>query len=176
MSRRWFFFIPLLLFLGLALFLVRNLGHPQQAVIVSRMIGKPVPEFTLPPVEAGGKGLSTADLRDGRVHLVNLFASWCVPCAVEAPVLAEMARQGAVIHAIAVQDAPEDTQRFLARHGDPFANVASDRDGQMLVQFGASGVPETYVVDGRGVIRYQYLGGIRPEDAPRLLAQIEAAR
>lgn len=176
LKRRLLFFVPLIAFILIAIFMARNLGHPQQAVIRSQMIGKPVPEFTLAPLENGEAGLSRADLAGGDVVLVNLFASWCLPCAVEAPYLQKLADQGATIYGIAVQDAPEDTQAFLKKYGNPYARIGSDRGGQMMVAFGASGVPETYVIDGKAVIRHQHLGDIRAEDVHRILARMQAAR
>jgi cytochrome c biogenesis protein CcmG/thiol:disulfide interchange protein DsbE len=108
--------------------------------------------------------------------LVNIFASWCLPCAVEAPQLKALQAQGATIHGIATRDQPADVARFLERHGNPFTRIGLDPAGRMLIAFGASGVPETYVVDGRGIIRHQHLGEIRPEHVEGLLAELEKAR
>ena len=108
--------------------------------------------------------------------LLNLFASWCLPCAVEAPHLEALSAKGATIHAIAVRDQPADVGGFLDKHGNPFGRIGLDQGGRMMIALGASGVPETFVVDGRGIIRFQHLGEIRAEHVPMLLAELEKAR
>jgi cytochrome c biogenesis protein CcmG/thiol:disulfide interchange protein DsbE len=160
---------------GLIVLMAGHLGKPQQAVVKSRMVGKPVGAFDLPGV-AGAAGLSSADLATGKPVLVNLFASWCLPCAVEAPQLKQLAASGATIHAIAIRDTPGNLEGFLAKYGNPFQRIGLDAGGRMMLAFGASGVPETYVVDGRGVIRFQHLGEVRPEHVPMLMAELEKAR
>jgi len=167
--------LPLLLFTGLAVFFAANLGRPQSAIVTSRMVGKPLPEFSLGGLD-GAPGLSHADLAGGSPSLVNLFASWCLPCQVEAPHLETLAKAGATLHGIAVRDAPAETKAFLAKNGNPFSRVGVDRGGQMMLAFGSSGVPETFVVDGQGVVRYQHLGDIRAGDVAKLLAELERAR
>ena len=155
-KTRALWLLPLLLFTGLVVLMAQNLGKPQQAVIRSHLVGKPAPEMALEGV-AGAAGLSNADLRSGKPVLVNLFASWCLPCAVEAPQL------------------KADVEGFLAKHGNPFTRIGQDKGGRMMIGFGASGVPETYVIDGRGLIRYQHLGEIRPEHVAMLIAELEKA-
>ena len=108
--------------------------------------------------------------------MVNVFASWCVPCITEAPLLLELKRQGVKIDAIAVRDRPQDVAAFLARHGDPFERIGSDPESQVQLALGSSGVPETFIVDGRGVVRYQHMGPIDPGDLPDILRQWEAAK
>ena len=174
-ASRALLLVPLLLFGGLVLLMAGNLGKPVDAVIRSHMVGKPVPAFALEGA-GGAEGLSSADLAAGRPVLVNLFASWCLPCAVEAPQLQALRAKGAMIHGIAVRDTPEDLAGFLQKHGNPFTRIGNDEGGRMLLAFGASGVPETYVIDGKGVIRYQHLGEIRAEHLPLLLAELEKAR
>jgi cytochrome c biogenesis protein CcmG/thiol:disulfide interchange protein DsbE len=175
LSRRPLVLLPLLLFAGLMALMAANLGRPQQRVIESRMVGKPVPDFALPG-RAGEAGLASGDLRTGRPVLVNLFASWCLPCAVEAPQLRALRNGGATVHGIAVRDTPVALDAFLARHGNPFARIGVDPGGRMMLAFGASGVPETYVVDARGIVRHQHIGEIRAEHVPVLLTALEAAR
>ena len=174
-TPRLLLLLPLLLFGALVLLMAGNLGKPTDAVIRSHMVGKPVPAFALEGV-GGTEGLSAADLATGKPVLVNVFASWCLPCAVEAPQLQLLKDKGATIHGIAVRDTPEKVAAFLARHGNPFTRIGDDKAGRMLIAFGASGVPETYVIDGRGVIRHQHLGEIRPEHVPELLAELEKAK
>lgn len=172
---RFLWLLPLLLFAGLVALMANHLGAPQQQVIKSHMVGKPLTDFALEGV-AGAPGLSLADLKGGGPVLVNIFASWCLPCAVEAPQLQVLKDRGATLHGIALRDRPQDVEGFLARHGNPFTRIGQDPGGRMMLAFGASGVPETYVVDGRGVIRYQHLGEIRPEHVDLLLAELEKAK
>jgi len=176
MMTKLFWLLPLLLFAALLALMGGNIGRSPEAVILSHMIGKPVPEFAFGGT-AGAEGLSRADLAAGGAPvLVNLFASWCLPCAVEAPQLKALVDRGAIIHGIAVRDTPDDIAAFLDRHGNPFTRIALDEQGRMMLALGASGVPETYVIDGRGIIRFQHLGEIRAEHVPVLLAQLEKAR
>lgn len=167
--------LPLVLFAALLALFGANLGRSQQAVITSKMVGKPVPDFALDGL-AGRPGLSAADLKKGQPALVNLFASWCLPCAVEAPQMEALRNGGATIHGIAVRDQPADAEDFLRRHGNPFTRIGNDGGGLAMLGFGASGVPETYVVDGQGIIRHQHLGEIRADHVPDLLRRLEAAR
>ncbi|WP_199553887.1 DsbE family thiol:disulfide interchange protein [Sandaracinobacteroides hominis] len=172
---RFLWLIPLALFAGLFVLMFGGLGKPQQAVIRSHMIGKPAPEFALEG--AGGRpGLATADLVTGKPVLVNVFASWCLPCAVEAPQLQALKDGGATLLGIAVRDTPQNVAGFLAKHGNPFDRIGLDTNGRLLLGFGASGVPETYVIDGRGIIRYQHIGEVRPEHVQMLLAELEKAK
>jgi cytochrome c biogenesis protein CcmG/thiol:disulfide interchange protein DsbE len=163
--------LPLVALLALGVFLAVNLGRPQQATIRSAMVGKPVPAFALPGL-GDRPGLATADLAGGQQPvLVNFFASWCLPCRVEAPQLKALAEAGLPIHGIALRDSPADIQAFLARHGDPFARIGRDEQGQAAIAFGSSGVPETFLVDRQGIIRLQHQGEIRPEHVAEILAE-----
>ncbi|WP_448584892.1 DsbE family thiol:disulfide interchange protein [Thermaurantiacus sp.] len=167
--------LPVALVLALGLFLALNLGRPQQATIRSAMVGKPVPAFALPGL-GNGPGLAAGDLARGGPVLVNFFASWCLPCRVEAPQLRALREKGVEIEGIALRDTPEAIGAFLARHGNPFTRIGLDRDGKVAIAFGSSGVPETFLVDGRGIIRHQHLGEIRPEHVPELVREIERWR
>lgn len=161
--------LPVFLVLALGLFLALNLGRPQQAVVRSAMVGKPVPDFALAGLDPDGPGLATADLAGGGPVLVNFFASWCLPCRVEAPQLKALNEAGVPIHGIALRDAPQDVAAFLARHGNPFTRIGMDREGKIAIAFGSSGVPETYLVDGQGIIRAQHIGEIREEHVAGIL-------
>ncbi len=167
--------LPLALLLGLAALLVANSGKRQTDAAKSRMVGKPVPEFSLGGLDEA-HGLAHADLATGEPVLVNVFASWCLPCQVEAPHLNALAQAGATVNGIAVRDAPEETRAFLARHGNPYRRIGIDRGGQMMLALGSSGVPETFVIDGKGVVRYQHRGDVRAADVQTLLAELERAR
>lgn len=169
-------FTPLVLLLLFVGFVAWRLMNPVETVIRSRLEGKPVPAFSLPPALAGRAALSSADLASGRPRLVNIFASWCVPCIAEASVLAELAKRGVVIDGIAVRDKPEDVAAFLKRNGDPYGRIGADMQSSVQVALGSSGVPESFVIDGRGIIRYQHIGAIKPQDIETLLAELEKAR
>ena len=169
-------FLPLLVLIAFVAAVAWRLGSPADQQITSKMVGQAVPTFAMRPAIPGKPGLSSADLANGQPRAVNLFASWCVPCVAEAPLLGELKRRGLPIDAIAVRDKPEDVAAFLARHGDPFDRIGTDPESQAQVALGSSGVPETFIVDGRGIIRYQHMGPIEPGDIPRLLGEWEAAR
>lgn len=168
--------VPLLMFLGFVALAVYRMGEPQQRVIASKMVGQPVPAIDLVGMDEMHPGLNDSDLRQGTVTLVNLFASWCAPCRVEAPQLAALADKGVVIHGIAVRDTPENIAAFLKEHGDPFRRIGMDPNSKALLNLGASGLPETFLIDGKGIIRKQYIGQIRPEQVSEILKDIEKAR
>lgn len=156
--------------------LVWRLAVPPDDRVPSRLVDKPVPAFHLPPAVPTKPPLASTDLASGTPALLNLFASWCVPCIAEAPVLRQLQQHGVTIHAIAVRDRPQDVSAFLARHGDPFDRIGSDPTSRVQLALGSAGVPETFVVDGRGVIRHQHIGPIEPEDVPEILRHLEQAR
>ena len=173
---RWLRVLPIAL-LGLVLAaLVWRLANPEDTTIRSRLAGKPVPEFALPPALPGKPGLASADLARGQPRLLNVFASWCVPCIAEAPLLMQLKGRGVAIDAIAIRDRPADVADFLARHGDPFDRIGSDDNSRVQLALGSSGVPESFVIDGRGRIRYQHVGPIEPPDVPVILAQLEQSK
>jgi cytochrome c biogenesis protein CcmG/thiol:disulfide interchange protein DsbE len=173
---RWLRFLPLLVLVAFLGAVAWRLGRPADEEIRSQMIGQPVPAFALAPATAGKAGLASVDLAKGQRRLINVFASWCVPCVAEAPLLTELKRQGVVIDAIAVRDRPEDVATFLARHGDPFDRVGADPESRAQLALGSSGVPESFIVDGRGIIRYQHMGPIEQDDLPTIMREWEAAK
>ena len=168
--------LPVFLLLLLVAGFVWRLANPADPVVRSQLVGQPVPQFELPPAVPGKPGLSSADLSAGEPQLVNIFASWCIPCIVEAPVLEQLHRSGVPIDAIAIRDRPEDVAAFLREHGDPFRRIGADDHSRVQLALGSSGVPESFVVDGRGIIRYQHVGPIAPADVPKILAEMEKAR
>lgn len=159
--RRLMFIMPLLVFfgVGVAFFLGFN-RDPRE--IPSALIDKPVPEFALPALPGHKQGLSSADLK-GDVQLVNVFASWCVPCKVEHPIVTRLAQQGVTVRAINHKDRAEDALAWLARNGDPYASIGVDRDGRTSIDWGVYGVPETFLIDRQGRIRYKHVGPLTPE-------------
>jgi cytochrome c biogenesis protein CcmG/thiol:disulfide interchange protein DsbE len=173
---RWLRLAPIVLLALVIAALVWRLANPQDTTIRSRLAGKPVPQFALPPAIAGKPGLASADLARGQPRLLNVFASWCVPCVAEAPVLSDLKRRGVAIDAIAIRDRREDVAAFLTNHGDPFDRIGSDDNSRVQLALGSSGVPESFVVDGRGVIRYHHVGPISESEAPMILAELEKAR
>jgi cytochrome c biogenesis protein CcmG/thiol:disulfide interchange protein DsbE len=169
--RRLLYLIPVLVFaavgVGLAVGLTRDPG-----TLPSALIDRPVPEFELPGLE-GDEGLSSADL-EGRVSLVNVFASWCVPCRVEHPVLMRLAEEGVPIFGINYKDPPDQAKAWLAELGNPFEKIGADRDGRVGIEWGVYGVPETFVVDAKGRIRHRHVGPIQARDLERTLLPLLA--
>ncbi len=176
MTRRLVLWVPLLVFVFFVATVAIGLYAPSDRTIRSKMIGQPVPDFVLPPSLPGRPGLEGADLRNGEPHSVNVFASWCIPCIAEAPQLLAIAARGIPIDAIAVRDRPQDVAAFLQKWGDPYRRIGADTDSRVQMALGSSGVPETFVVDGAGIIRYQHIGDIRPEHVPEIVKAYEAAK
>lgn len=176
MKRPWLVWLPLAGFVALFAIFAAGLIAPADRTIESKMVGQPVPAFDLPPGAPGRDGFSSTMLASGEPRLLNVFASWCVPCIAEAPVLMELKRRGVKIDAIAIRDRPEDVAAFLARNGDPYQRIGSDTASRVQLAMGSSGVPETFVIDGQGIIRHQHIGDIRPENVPEILAKLEEAR
>lgn len=166
MKTKLQYIVPFAAFLVLMGFFVWRLGEAERGqtpdLIPSVMIDKPAPRFDLPPLYTGRAGFKTADLK-GKVTLVNFFASWCVPCRAEHPVLAEIDRAGIVLVGINYKDKPDDAKAFLAEQGNPYRFVAVDRVGRTGIDFGVYGVPESYLIDRRGVIRLKETGPLTPE-------------
>jgi cytochrome c biogenesis protein CcmG/thiol:disulfide interchange protein DsbE len=177
--------LPLIVFGAIAaLFLIR-LFAGDSSRLPSALIGREVPHFNLPPVAGltDRPGLSDADLRQGHVTLVNVFASWCVPCQQENPQLLALSqnpalqKDGVRLVGIAYKDKPENTRRFLGEAGDPYARIGADVSGLTGIDFGVYGVPETYIVKGNGKIAYKYVGPLNPETiASTILPQIAKAQ
>jgi cytochrome c biogenesis protein CcmG/thiol:disulfide interchange protein DsbE len=173
--KRLILWVPLgafLVFLGVV---AAGLYTPRQEAVPSNMIGQPLPDFALQPAVPGRPGLASTDLRLGRAHLVNIFASWCIPCRTEAAQLAELTRRGIPVDGIAVRDRPEDLAAFLAAYGDPFRAIGADVDRRVQLDIGSAGVPETFVIDGRGIIRHQHIGAITDADLPEIMAAYQEA-
>ena len=174
--RRLLIWLPLGLFLLFLGIFAGGLLRPEGKVIRSQLVGKPMPAFALSPGVPGKPGLSSTELTNGQPHLVNVFASWCIPCIAEAPQLRQLAEAGVPIYGIAIRDRPEDLIRFLERNGDPYRAIGGDRNSSVQIALGSSGVPETFIVDGKGIIRRQHIGDIRPEDVPGIMSALAAAR
>ena len=165
--RRLVYILPVLLFVVVAGYFFLGL-RLDPGLLPSALIDKPSPAFALPGL--GVKpGFASADLA-GKVVLVNFFASWCVPCRVEHPLLMRLAEEGRVtLWGINYKDKPEDASRLLAQLGDPYGRIGVDESGRTAIDFGVYGVPETYVVDKQGRIRYRQVGPISAETWDRVL-------
>ena len=169
-------FAPLALLALLLAGLVWRLASPADTNVRSKLEGQAVPQFTLAAAIPSKPGLASSDLASGQPRLVNIFASWCVPCITEVQVLKMLRQRGVPIDGIAVRDRPADIARFLAENGDPYQRIGSDPQSAVQIALGSAGVPESFIVDGNGVIRYQHIGPIEASDAPAILARLEAAR
>lgn len=173
--RKLTLWLPLALFAFFAGLAAYMLTQPKDQFVESTMIGQPLPAFALDPAFDGLPGASKADFT-GKPKLLNIWASWCLPCIAEAPQLEALQKQGVEIIGIAIRDKPADVASFLAKHGNPYLRIGSDRISDLQLAIGSSGVPETFVIDSKGVIRHQHIGDIRPEDVPVLLRELEEAR
>jgi cytochrome c biogenesis protein CcmG, thiol:disulfide interchange protein DsbE len=167
--------LPLIAFAALAGIFALNLRKPDTSFHPSQMIGKPLPGFTLPAASSTNPTLLRSDFA-GKPRLLNVFASWCIPCIAEAPVLKELQRQGVIIEGVAIRDKREDVDEFLGKNGNPYRAIGSDVDSTIQLAMGSSGVPETFIIDGKGIIRHQHIGDIRPEQVPEILAKLREAQ
>ncbi len=174
MNRPWLW-APLGAFALLVAVVGVGLVRPTNTENRSKMIGKSLPGFVIPAAASGIPGLSSADFT-GKPRLLNVFASWCVPCIAEAPILTSMAEQGVIIEGVAIRDKRADVDKFLARNGNPYRAIGSDVDSSIQLALGSSGVPETFVIDGKGTIRHQHIGDIKVDDVPEILAVLKASQ
>jgi cytochrome c biogenesis protein CcmG/thiol:disulfide interchange protein DsbE len=181
--RRWMVALPLIGFMAVAaLFLLRLYGG-DPSKIPSALIGQPAPQTTLPALQglvhngAPVPGLDPAAFK-GKVSVVNVWASWCVPCHDEAPLLTALAKDTRLqIVGINYKDSPDNARRFLGRYGNPFAAVGVDGDGRAAIEWGVYGMPETFVVDGKGRIAYKHVGPIGAEALEaKIIPAIRAAQ
>jgi cytochrome c biogenesis protein CcmG, thiol:disulfide interchange protein DsbE len=176
--------VPVIVFAGLAVMFGFALQTGDPAKLPSALIGKPVPEFELAGleglIEAGQPvpGLKSADLARGEVSMVNFWASWCVPCVQEHPLLIELKRRtGVDLYGINYKDQTVAARRFLGRYGNPFKAVGVDGNGRAAIEWGVYGMPETFIVNGEGKIVYKHVGPISPEALEqKLVPVVEAAK
>ncbi len=168
--RKLIVFLPLALFLALAALFFLRLGAGDPSRVPSALIGRPAPDTTLPPVEGlmrDGQPLPgiTPEIFAGKVTLLNVWASWCVPCHDEAPLLHQLAQDERIqIVGIDYKDQPENARRFLGRYGNPFAAAGADSNGRASIEWGVYGVPETFIVGRDGRIAFKLIGPITPDN------------
>ena len=167
--KRWLAIAPVIVLLALVvLFGVRSLKRNPQVTPMAT-VGRAIPDMTLPRLAPGAAPAPVRQAVKGPV-LVVFFASWCAPCVEETPALMALKAEGVKMIGVAYKDAPDNSQAFLDRYGNPFSDVLVDRDGRAGIEFGVTGVPETYAVDARGVIRAKRAVGMTPQDAEGMLA------
>ena len=180
--RSWLMVLPLIVFLVLAALFWFRLGDGDPSRIPSALIGHPAPQTSLPPLHGllnNGEqvpGLDPTRFK-GKVSVVNVWASWCVPCHDEAPLLTELARDDRLqLIGINYKDAPDNASRFLARYGNPFVAVGVDSNGRAAIEWGVYGVPETFIVGRDGKVSYKLVGPITPDNiGSALKAEIDKA-
>jgi len=181
--RRWAM-APFLIFVAIAGLFAFALTSGDPSKLPSALIGRPVPQTEFPPLEGlldNGQpvaGFSAADLAKGQVSVVNFWASWCVPCIEEHPLLITLReRTGVALYGVNYKDQAEAGRRFLGRYGNPFTAVGTDRAGRNAIEWGVYGMPETFVINGRGEIAYKHVGPISKESLEKqLLPAIAAAQ
>ena len=172
-SRRWLLWAPLAVFVLLFGLAAMGLIRPGSRENPSQLVGKSIPALALPAIVSGHGGFSSAS---SGPRLINIFASWCVPCAVEVGQLERLEADGIAVDGIAVRDTAADLGVFLGRYGNPYRAIGSDPESQSMIALGSSGVPESFVVDAGGIIRYQHIGAIGAQDLDDIRRAYEAAR
>jgi cytochrome c biogenesis protein CcmG/thiol:disulfide interchange protein DsbE len=156
---RWLSLVPLFLLLALAAYFAFGLSTDMRT-IQTVLIDKPLPSFNLPAFGQEGETLKSDDLK-GRVSLLNIFASWCITCRVEHPVLVKLKKEDRVaVYGLAWKDKPEELKSWLAELGNPYMRIGDDAKGRTAIDLGVTGAPETYVIDKRGRIRFKQIGPI----------------
>ena len=173
--KRWLLWVPVLAFVALIGVLASGLLRPADRTVRSAMIGQQLPEFALTAIIPGKPGLASTDFATGRPRLLNVFASWCPPCIAEAPILMRLKAAGVPIDGVAIRDTTPALQAFLARNGDPFNRIGNDPDSRIQIALGSAGVPESFVIDGKGRIVHQHIGDIKAADVPTIIAAMEGA-
>ena len=176
--KRLIFLLPVLGFAVIAFFLFRSLFGTPPDKLPSALLNKPVPDRTLPALDAQAQGFGRQELSAGKVTLVNVFSSTCIPCRLEAPMMNRLAAMpGMTMYGFVWEDKADSARKFLDELGNPFSRIGLDTDGTIGRDWGVYGWPETYVVDGHGVIRFKYVGELTERVVQlQLLPAIEKAK
>ena len=153
--------LPAVAFLVLAAFFMFSLIRPAPETLPSALVDKPAPQLVLPPLDPAATGFGPEDLKRGHVTVINVWASWCIPCRTEAPELAALSKtNGISLFGLVYKDAPAKARAFLNEVGNPFSRIGLDSDGRAAIEWGVYGVPETFIVDGKGIVRERFVGPI----------------
>jgi DsbE subfamily thiol:disulfide oxidoreductase len=168
-SNRWLYILPLLMLVIMGGFFAYALTQGRNPTdIGAPLVGQKAPSIDLPPLHEGGPRLATGDWQ-GKVTVVNFFASWCAPCLVEHPLFLRLKGEGVHLHGINYRNKPEEAKAWLARLGDPYERIGADQEGKAGVEFGISGVPETLVIDKGGIVRLHLRRPLTPDDVNKTL-------
>ena len=166
---------PLAALLVIVGLLIWRLATPADTNVHSKMIGQNLAGVRAEAALPGREGVWVGDPA-ANPRVINFFASWCVPCIAEMPLLQELRREGVGVDGIAVRDRPQDIDAFLKANGDPYRAIGADPNSNVQIQFGSSGVPETFIVDPYGIVRYQHIGPLEPKDVALIRDQWSALR
>jgi cytochrome c biogenesis protein CcmG/thiol:disulfide interchange protein DsbE len=168
--KRLFFLVPVVIFLGLSWLLYIGLFQGPPSELPSPLVGKPAPDIALPALDAEAQNFTRGELGQGRPVIVNFWASWCAPCRIEHSTLQALAaRKGVTLYGVDYKDDPKNARMFLSELGNPFGKIDQDREGRVSIDWGVTGVPETFVIDGQGVIRVHYAGPLDDAVLERLI-------
>ena len=173
MSKRLIFLLPVVGFIAIAAVIAYfMLSGRDPKIIPSALINKPVPEFSLPSIDGAAGALGTAHLR-GKVSLLNVFASWCIPCKVEHPQITRLGKVPDIaLYGLNYKDKADEAKAWLVRMGNPYHRIGADTDGRAGIEWGVYGVPETFIVDATGRIRYKHVGPVMPRDLEEIILPI----
>lgn len=172
-TRRLLLWAPLAAFVLLLALAYAGLFNPGDRTIASRLVGRKMPAIALPALVPGHSGFTSAQAGP---RLVNIFASWCGPCEAEIAQIAVLKSRGLVVDGIAIRDRPEAMMAFLKRNGDPYRAIGNDPDSRSMLALGSSGVPESFIVDAGGIIRYQHIGAIGAQDVDAITRAYEGVK
>jgi cytochrome c biogenesis protein CcmG/thiol:disulfide interchange protein DsbE len=178
MMRRLPYILPVLVFAVLVIGFALSLRAPAPDELPSMLVDKPAPMLVLPALDTNARAFAPGDFKAGHVTVLNVFASWCIPCRVEGPGLAEIAAlKGVALYGLVYKDTPEKARAFLGDLGNPYQRLDLDADGRAGIEWGVYGVPETFVIDGRGIVRLRYPGPLVGDALSKIvLPAIEKAR
>lgn len=168
--KRLLYVVPVAIFAGLAFLLYIGLFQGPPSDLPSPLVGKPAPDFTLPALDSQAQQFSRAEIGNGHPVIVNFWASWCTPCRIEHMALQQLAaRNGVTLYGVDYKDKPENARAFLTELGNPFGKIDQDQEGRVSIDWGVTGVPETFVIDGKGIIKVHYAGPLDDNVINRLI-------